>query len=169
MSCNWRNTDAELHNTDGHAHCRQTSTLMKCTTLLQISALLQHFLFKERLRKHQIPSDRRAIVRIRSKLQNKIEKATNHQNWDNVLNQNEVIKNNLKLSIKETCIRTLYTKSRCMQNVRYFNKFENMISNIKAGIWTLPGERGHVIVQQKYRRITKINDQYNSIFNSNLI
>ena len=51
------------------------------------------------LRKHQIPRDRRALMRKRSKLQKKIQRSTNHQTKENVLNQIKEIENNLKISI----------------------------------------------------------------------
>ena len=50
-------------------------------------------------RKHQIPQDRRALMRKRSKLQKKIQRSTNHQTKENILNHIKEIENNLKISI----------------------------------------------------------------------
>ena len=50
-------------------------------------------------RKHQIPRDRRALMRKRSKLQKKIQSSTNHQTKENVLNQIKEIENKLTISI----------------------------------------------------------------------
>ena len=54
----------------------------------------KHFLPKKSPRKHQILRDRRAMMRKRSKLQKKIQKATNRQTKENLLNQIEEIENN---------------------------------------------------------------------------
>ena len=50
-------------------------------------------------RKHQIPRDRRALMRKRSKLQEKIQMSTNHKTKENVLNQIKEIENKFKISI----------------------------------------------------------------------
>ena len=54
---------------------------------------------KKNPRKHQIPRDRRALMRKISKLQKEIQRSTNHQTKENVLNQIKEIENNLKISI----------------------------------------------------------------------
>ena len=49
--------------------------------------------------KRQIPRDIRAMVRKRSKLQKKMQKATNHQYRVNILNKIELIENYIITSI----------------------------------------------------------------------
>ena len=71
---------------------------MKCIRLLSISA----WKFAKNIfcqRKDQIPPDRRASMRKRSKLQKKIQMSTNHQTKENVLNQIREIEKDLKISI----------------------------------------------------------------------
>ena len=46
-----------------------------------------------------MPRDRRALMRKRPKLQNKIQRSTNHHTKENVLYQIKEIGNNLKISI----------------------------------------------------------------------
>ena len=57
----------------------------------------KYVLPKKSPRKHQIPRDRRAVMRKRSKLQKKIQKATYHPTKENGLNQIEEIENNLQI------------------------------------------------------------------------
>ena len=69
---------------------------MKCIRLLSIFAwkFAKNHVQK---RKHQIPQDRRALMRKRSKLQKKIQGSANHQTKENILNQIKEIENNLKI------------------------------------------------------------------------
>ena len=59
----------------------------------------RHVLPNKSPRKHQIPRDRRALMKKRLKLHKKIQISTNHQTKENVLNQIKEIEINLKISI----------------------------------------------------------------------
>ena len=76
---------------------RKTDEMYKISICLEICK--KHVLPKKSPRKHQIPQDRRALMRKRSKLQKKIQKSTNHQTKENVLNEIKKIENSLKISI----------------------------------------------------------------------
>ena len=54
---------------------------------------------KKSPRKHQIPRDRKALLRKRSKFEQKIQRSTNYQTKENVLNQTKQIEYKLKISI----------------------------------------------------------------------
>ena len=82
----------------------------------------KHVLPKKSEIKHQIPRDRRALMRKRSKLQKKIQRSTNHQTKENVLNQIREIEKKLKISIKYTEINLRETRAiaAIKKNPKYF-------------------------------------------------
>ena len=67
-------------------------------TTIFLGICKKHVPHKKRPRKHQMPSDKRATMRERSKVQKKIQNETN-QSKLNALNQVEVIQNDLKIPI----------------------------------------------------------------------
>ena len=74
-------------------------------------------------------------MRKRSKLQNKIQRSTNNQTKDNVLNQIKEIENNLKISINtEINLRETKAIAAIKNNPKYFYKFVKNNSTIRAGI-----------------------------------
>ena len=84
----------------------------------------KHVLPKKSPRKHQIPRDRRALTRKRSKLQKKIQMSTNHQTKENVLNQFKEIQNNLKISINtERNLRETRAIAAVKNKPKYFYIF----------------------------------------------
>ena len=77
----------------------ETDEMYKIIINVCLEICKKHVLRKKSPRKHQIPRDRRALTRKRSKLQKKIQMSTNHQTKENVLNLTKEIENNLKISI----------------------------------------------------------------------
>ena len=123
-----------------------------------------HFLPKKSIRKHQIPRDRRALMRKRSKLQKKIQISTNHQTKENVLNQIKEIENNLKISINtEINLREKRAIAAVKNNPIYFYKFVKNNSRIRAGIGPLQDEEGNLEPSNK-KMSELLNEQYNSVF-----
>ena len=76
-----------------------------------------------------------------SKLQKKIQRSTNHQNKENVLNQIKEIENNLKNSINtERNLReTIRAIAAIKKNPKYFYKFVKKQLNEQSWNWTSPG------------------------------
>ena len=73
--------------------------------------------------KPQIPRDRSALMRKRSKLQKKIQMSTNHQTKEHALNQIKEIENNLKISINtERNLRETRAIAAIKKNPKYFYK-----------------------------------------------
>ena len=104
----------------------------------------KHVMPKKSPRKHQIPRDRRALMRKRSKLQKKIQMSPNNQTKENVLNQIKKIENNLKISINtEINLRETRTIAAIKNNPKYFYKFVKNNSKIRAGIGPLQDEEGN--------------------------
>ena len=92
----------------------------------------KYVLPKKNPRKHQIPRDRKALMRKRSKLQKKIQMSTKHQTKENVLNQ---IKEIEEMSINtERNLRETRAIAAIKNNPKYFYKFVKNNSKIRAGI-----------------------------------
>ena len=80
-------------------------------------------------------------MRKRSKLQKKIQRSTNHQTNENVLNQIKEIENNLKISINtERNLIETRAIAAIKNNSKYFYKFVKNNSKIRAGIRPLQDE-----------------------------
>ena len=80
-------------------------------------------------------------MRERSKLQNKIQRSTNHQTKENVLNQIKEIEDNLKISINtENFLRETRAIAAIKKKQKYFYKFVKNNSTIRAGIGPLQDE-----------------------------
>ena len=76
--------------------------------------------------------------------QKKIQRATNHQTKENVLNQTEEIENKVKFSMNaEINKRETRAIAALKQNPKYVNKFIKTDSTIRAGIWLLQDEKGN--------------------------
>ena len=82
----------------------------------------------------------------RSKLQKKLQRSTNHQTKENVLNQIKEITNNLKMAINtEINLRETRAIAAIKKNTKYFYKFvkntstiinlELDLSRMKRGTW----------------------------------
>ena len=117
--------------------------LMKCIRLLSIFAwkfATNMFCQKKSPRKHQIPRDRRALMRKRSKLQMKTQRSTNHQTKENVLNQIKKIEKNVKISINtERNLRETRAIAAIKNNPKYFYKFVKKQLIDQSWNWTSPG------------------------------
>ena len=84
-------------------------------------------------------------MRKRSKLQKKIQRATNHQTKKNVLNLIKEIENKLKISINtEINLRETRGIAAIKKNPKYFYKFVKNNSMIRAGIEPLQDEEGNL-------------------------
>ena len=124
---------------------------MKCTRLI-INICLEickkHFLPKKSPRKHKINRVKTAMMRKRSKLQKKIQRATNHQTKENVLNRIDEIENNLKISIIQKEIKEkqvlLLLSSKNHNNST--NAYKNN-STFRAGIGHVQDEQGITLNQ----------------------
>ena len=105
-------------------------------------------------------------MRKRSKLQKKIQKPTNHQTKENVLNQIEEIENNLKISIN-TEINLIETRALAAmkQNPEYFYKFVKNKSTIRARIGPLQDEEKNLEPSNK-KMSELLNEQYNRVFST---
>ena len=144
---------------------------MKCTYKIIINICLEickkHVMPKKSPRKHQIPRDRRALMRKRSKLQKKIQMSTNHQTKENVLNHIKKIENNLKISINtEINLRETRAVAAIKNNPKYFYKFvEKTTHMMRTGIGPLQDEEGNL--EPSNKKMTKLlNEQYNSAFST---
>ena len=74
-------------------------------------------------------------------MQKKIQRSTNHQTKENVLNQIKEIENNFKISIKtERNLRETRAIAAIENNPKYFYKFVKNNSKIRAGIGPLQDE-----------------------------
>ena len=139
---------------------------MKCIELLSIFAWkFAKNMPKKSPRKHQIPQDRRALMRKRSKLQKKIQVSTNQQTKENVLDQIKEIEN-LKFSINtERNLREKRAIAAIKNNPKYFYKFVKNNSKIRAGIGPLQDEEGNL--EPSNRKMSELlNEQYNSVFST---
>ena len=103
-------------------------------------------------------------MRKKAKLLKKIQRSTNHQTIENVLNQIKEIENNLKISInterngKETRAIAVIKK-----NPKCFCKFAKNNSTITAGIGPLQDEEG----KPSNKKMSELlNEQYNSVFSA---
>ena len=113
-----------------------------------------------------MPRDRRALTIKRSKLQKKIQKSTNHQTKENVLNQIKEIENNLKISINtERNLRETRAIAAIKNNPKYFYKFAKHNSKIRAVIGPLQDEEGNLKPSNK-KMSELLNEQYNSHFST---
>ena len=143
--------------------------LIKGIQLLSIFAVKlakKNALSKKSPRKHQIPRDRRALLRKRSKLQKKIQRATNHKTKENVINQIKEFENNLRIFNKYRK-KSKRNESYCSykKNLKYFYKFVKNNSTIRAGIGPLQDEEGNLEPSNpKMREL--LNKQYNSVFST---
>ena len=78
-------------------------------------------------------------------MQKKIQRSTNHQTKENVLNQIKEIENNLKNSINtERNLRETRAIAAIKNNPKYFFKFVKNNSKIRAGIGPLQDEEGNL-------------------------
>ena len=87
----WASIDADLFNTSWDLLLTDVKTdeMYKIIINICLEICKKHVLPKKNPRRHQIHRDRRAFVRKISKLQKKIQRSTNHQNKENVLDQIE--------------------------------------------------------------------------------
>ena len=105
----------------------------------------KHVLPKKSKRKHQIPRDRRALMRKRTKFQNKIQRSTNRQTKVNVLNQIKEIEDKLKISInteinlrKTRAIAAIKKKPKCFYKfvtTTLRSELELDLSRMKRRTW----------------------------------
>ena len=81
----WASIDADLLNTSWDMLLTDVKTDEMCMIIINICLEIckTHVLPKKSPRKHQIPRDRRALMRKKSKLQKKIQMSTNHQTKEN--------------------------------------------------------------------------------------
>ena len=133
----WASIDADLLNTSWDMLLTDAKTDEMYKIIINICP-------KKTPRKHQIPRDRRALMRKRSKWQKKIQRSTNHQTKENVLKQIKKIENNLKISINtERNLREM-SIAAIKKNPKYFYKFLKNNSTIRAGIALLQDEDGNL-------------------------
>ena len=126
----------------------------------------KHVLPKKNRIKHQISRDIRALMRKRSKLQNKIQRSTNHKTKENVLNQIKEIENKFKISINtERNLRETRFIAAIKKNPKQFYKFVKANSKIRAGIGPLQDEEGNLEPSNK-KMSEQLNEQYNSVFST---
>ena len=105
-------------------------------------------------------------MRKRSKLQKKIQRSTNHQTKENVLNLINEIENNLKSSINtEINPRETRAIASIMKIPKYFYKFVKNNLTIRAGIGLLQDEEGNLEPSNK-KMSELLNEQYNSVFST---
>ena len=98
-----------------------TDEMYKIMINICLEICKKHVLLKKSPRKHQIPRDRLALMRKRSKLQKKIQMSTIHQTKENVLNQIKEIENNLKISINtERNLRETRAIAAIKNDPKYF-------------------------------------------------
>ena len=119
----WASIDADLFNTSWDMLLTdvKTNEMYKIIINICLEICRKHVLSKKSQRKHQIPRDRRALMRKRSKLQKKIQRSTNHQTKEKVLNQIKEIENNLKISINtEINLRETSAIAAIKKNPKYF-------------------------------------------------
>ena len=91
----------------------------------------------------------------RSKLQKKIQRSTNHQTKENVINQIKEIQNNLKISINtERNLRETRAIAAIKKNPKYFYKFVKNNSTIRAGIGPLQDEEENL--EPRNKKISKL-------------
>ena len=97
----WESIDADLFNTswDMLLTDGKTDEMYKIIINICLEICKKHVLPKKSPRNHQIPRDCRALMRNKSKSQKKIQRSTNHQTRENVLNQIKLIETKLKISI----------------------------------------------------------------------
>ena len=75
-----------------------------------------------------------------SKLQKKIQRLTNHQTKENVLNQIKEIENNLKISINpERNVRETRAIDSIKKKLKHFYKFVKKQLKDQSWNWTSPG------------------------------
>ena len=119
----WASIDADLLNTSWDTLLTDVKTeeMYKIIINICLEICKKHVLPKKSPRKHQIPRDRRALMRKKSELQKKIQMSTNHQTKENVLNQIKEIENNLKISINtERNLRETRAIAAIKYNPKYF-------------------------------------------------
>ena len=98
------------------------------------------FCHRKTPRKHQIPRDRRALVRKKSKLQKKIQRSTNHQNKENVLNQIKEIQNKLNKNFNKYRKKSKRNESYCcyQEKPEMLLKIRKEQLNDQSWNWTCP-------------------------------
>ena len=119
----WASIDADLLNTSWDMLLTDVKTdeTYKIFINICLEICKTHVLPKKSPRKHQIPRDRRALMRKISKLQKKIQTSTNHQAKENVLHQIKEIENNLKISINtKRNLRETKAIAAIKNNPKYF-------------------------------------------------
>ena len=143
----WASIDADLLNTSWDILLTDVKTdeMYKIIINICLEICKKHVLPKKSPRKHQIPRDRRALMRKRSKLRKKIQMSTNHQTKENALYQIKEIENNLKITINaERNLRKTIAIAAIKKNPKYFYKFvkktqqtklELDLSRMKNGTW----------------------------------
>ena len=105
-------------------------------------------------------------MRKRSKLQKKVQRFTNYQTKENVLNQKHEIENNLQISKNtERNLRETRAIAAIKKKPQYFYKFVKNISTIRAGIGPLQDEEGNLEPSNK-KMSELLNEQYNSVFST---
>ena len=105
------------------------------------------------------------MMRKRSKLQKNIQRATNHQTKENILNQIEEIVN-LKISINtERNPRETRAIGAIKQNTKYFCKFIKNNLMFIAGIEPLQDKEGNLEASNK-KMSQLLNEQHNSVFST---
>ena len=164
----WACIDADLFNTswDKLLTDVKTDEIYKIIINICLEIAKNMFCKKKNPRKHQIPRDRRALMRKRSKLQKKTQRSTNRQNKENVLNQIKEIENKLKISINtERNLREMRAIVAIKKNPKYFYKFVKNNSMIRAGIGPLYDEEGN-LEPSNQKMSELLNEQYNSVFSS---
>ena len=96
----------------------------------------------------------------------KIQRSTNHETKENVLNQIEVIENNWKISINtEGNLRETRAFAAIKKKPKYFYKFVKNNSTMRAGIGPLQDEEGNLDPSNK-KMSELLNEQYISIFST---
>ena len=106
-------------------------------------------------------------MRKSSKLQKKIQKATNHRSKENVLNLIAEIECNLNISIntKTKYPRETRAIAAIKQNPKYLCKFVKNNPTIRVGIVPLQDEEGNMEPSNK-KMSELLNEQYNSVFST---
>ena len=142
----WASIDADLLMKSWDTLLTDVKTVEMYKIIINICLEIckKHVLSKKSPRKHQIPRERMALMRKISKLQKKIQRSTNHQTKENVLNQIKEIENNLKISIN-TEINLRETRDiAAIKKKKILDKFVKHNSTNRAGIDPLQDEEGNL-------------------------
>ena len=100
------------------------------------------------------------------KIAKKIQRSTNHQTKENVLNQIKEIENKFKISLNtEIILRETRAIAAIKKTPKYFYKFVKNNSTISAGIGPLQDEVGN-LEPRNMKMSELLNEQYNFVFNT---